>query len=90
MTGYQPKTGDRCTCRPGVQRDNCPECEGTGWRIDFAKIRARHKPDIDADFIGLANGKLMQGPVFERQAGESAAEFVARVEAAAAEAEDAP
>jgi hypothetical protein len=23
-----------------VQRDNCPDCEGTGQRIDFAAIRA--------------------------------------------------
>ena len=40
-TQYQPKTGAKCSCRPGVQRDNCPTCEGTGWRIDFAAIRAR-------------------------------------------------
>jgi hypothetical protein len=38
--GYQPKTGERCTCRPGIERDNCPVCEGTGWRIDFPAIRA--------------------------------------------------
>lgn len=37
---YQPKTGQKCHCRPGIQRDNCPDCEGTGMRIDFAKIRA--------------------------------------------------
>lgn len=41
-TPYQPKTGQRCHCRPGIERDNCPACEGTGWRIDFAAIRARH------------------------------------------------
>ena len=40
--GYQPKTGQRCGCRPGVWRDNCPTCEGTGWVVDFAAIRARH------------------------------------------------
>lgn len=39
--GYQPKTGARCSCRPGQQRDNCPTCEGTGWVVDFAAIRAR-------------------------------------------------
>lgn len=39
---YQPKTGARCTCRPGVHRDNCPTCEGTGWMIDFRAIRARN------------------------------------------------
>lgn len=38
---YQPKTGAQCSCRRGVQRDNCPACEGTGWVIDFAAIRAR-------------------------------------------------
>ena len=38
---YQPKTGARCTCRPGVQRDNCPACEGTGWCLDFGKIRGK-------------------------------------------------
>lgn len=38
---YQPKTGARCFCKRGVQRDNCPECEGTGWRIDFRAIRSR-------------------------------------------------
>ena len=36
-----PTTGQRCGCRPGVWRDNCPTCEGTGWVIDFAAIRAR-------------------------------------------------
>lgn len=38
---YQPKTGEKCHCRPGQQRDNCPACEGTGWRIDFKAIRER-------------------------------------------------
>jgi hypothetical protein len=38
---YQPKTGFKCGCRVGTQRDNCPICEGTGWEIDFKVIRAR-------------------------------------------------
>lgn len=38
---YQPKTGAPCSCKRGVQRDNCPNCEGTGQVIDFAAIRAR-------------------------------------------------
>jgi hypothetical protein len=38
-SGYQPKTGAKCSCRPGIQRDNCPSCEGTGWVIDFKLIR---------------------------------------------------
>lgn len=40
-TQQQPKTGAKCRCRPGVWRDNCPACEGTGWVIDFRAIRAR-------------------------------------------------
>ena len=40
-TQYQPKTGQACGCKRGVQRDNCPQCEGTGQRIDFSAIRAR-------------------------------------------------
>src|SRR5262245_16855016 len=30
-----------CSCRPGVHRDNCPNCEGTGMAIDFAEIHRR-------------------------------------------------
>lgn len=37
---YQPKTGKPCNCRPGIQRDNCPACEGTGQQVDFKAIRA--------------------------------------------------
>ena len=40
---YQPKTGARCGCKRGVQRDNCPTCEGTGWVIDFKAIHARRE-----------------------------------------------
>lgn len=32
----------RCSCKRGVMRDNCPECEGTGERIDFRALRVRH------------------------------------------------
>ena len=35
-------TGERCSCRPGIERDNCPSCEGTGRRLDFAAIRRSH------------------------------------------------
>jgi hypothetical protein len=38
---YQPKTGAACGCKRGVQRDNCPACEGTGHVIDFRAIRTR-------------------------------------------------
>lgn len=33
--------GQACNCRKGAERDNCPACEGTGRRIDFAAIRAK-------------------------------------------------
>jgi hypothetical protein len=36
---YQPKTGAKCGCRRGAQRDNCPNCEGTGMVIDFREVR---------------------------------------------------
>jgi hypothetical protein len=39
---YQPKTGAKCGCKRGVQRDNCPNCEGTWLVIDFRAIRNRH------------------------------------------------
>jgi len=40
---YTPKTGVKCDCRKGQQRDNCPNCEGTGYVIDFRAIHARRK-----------------------------------------------
>jgi hypothetical protein len=61
---YQPKTGARCSCRRGVARDNCPNCEGTGWVIDFAAIRAAtayHREPIgnnpDCDGSGGSDGE---------------------------------
>jgi hypothetical protein len=38
---YQPKTGAICSCKRGQERDNCPNCEGTGQAIDFRAIHAR-------------------------------------------------
>lgn len=38
---YQPKTGAPCGCRRGVERDNCPNCEGTGRALNFSAIRNR-------------------------------------------------
>lgn len=38
---YQPKTGAKCGCRRGVERDNCANCEGTGFVVDFHSIRNR-------------------------------------------------
>jgi len=53
----QPKTGQKCTCKRGEQRDNCPQCEGTGWVIDFRAIRERkpaithHTALVDQDWV---------------------------------------
>src|SRR3990172_5002755 len=38
---YQPKTGAKCGCRRGQERDNCATCEGTGHAIDFHRLRNR-------------------------------------------------
>jgi hypothetical protein len=42
----QPKTGAKCGCKRGQERDNCPSCEGTGQVIDFARIRRRKSVPI--------------------------------------------
>lgn len=40
---YSPKTGSKCGCKRGIERDNCPSCEGTGMCIDFKAIRDRKR-----------------------------------------------
>jgi hypothetical protein len=52
MNCYQPTTGQRCHCKPGIARDNCPNCEATGWVIDFKAIRARKSTVIGCDGSG--------------------------------------
>ena len=42
-----PKTGHACTCKCGVQRDNCSNCEGTGRAIDWRAFHAA-KPSTPA------------------------------------------
>lgn len=55
---YQSKTGIKCTCKPGIQRDNCPACEairrlkqtlseGTGEKIDSNLIRQIAKKHME-------------------------------------------
>lgn len=41
----------KCHCKPGRQRDNCPDCEGTGERIDFAAIRREAIPRTAHDCL---------------------------------------
>lgn len=66
---YQPKTGAKCGCRRGVQRDNCPNCEGTGCAVDFAAIRNR-KPLVPVFLNGDPRGyslKIEDNWMRERQ-----------------------
>jgi hypothetical protein len=38
-------TKGSCSCRPGIERDNCPNCEGTGVAIDWQRYHAsKRKP----------------------------------------------
>lgn len=55
---YQPKTGRKCNCQTGQQRDNRPTCEGTGMKVDFKKIRATSRleylrGEIEAERISM-------------------------------------
>jgi|GEM_PF-3965132 len=50
---YTPRTGQRCSCKRGMQRDNCPACEGSGLVIDFAAIHRRREA---AKTQGASNG----------------------------------
>jgi hypothetical protein len=65
---YQPKTGQACSCKPGQERDNCPSCEGTGQRIDFAKIRAKNvKEDDELNSLEKGDGTDNGGPMNEKE-----------------------
>ncbi len=68
MSAYQPKTGAKCSCRRGQERDNCPQCEGTGMCIDFAAIRAKplapkvHKFTQEYDGALVCDGVVILQP----------------------------
>jgi hypothetical protein len=53
---YQPKTGNKCGCKRGIERDNCPACEGTGQQIDFKKVR--EMPTVK-EVLDLDNEKII-------------------------------
>lgn len=40
------KRSNPCHCKRGQHRDNCPDCEGTGQRIDFRAIRAKSRYEV--------------------------------------------
>jgi hypothetical protein len=56
---YQPKTGAKCGCKRGIQRDNCANCEGTGYVIDFAAIR-RAPPVVPVFLNGDPRGYALK------------------------------
>lgn len=59
---YQPKTGAPCFCKRGVQRDNCPSCEGTGMMIDFARIRATNEQRTADKIDGYDRDDIGESP----------------------------
>lgn len=65
-------TGTACSCKPGQQRDNCPQCEGSGKTINFAAMRAPTKTKEETQ------AEQLQG--IGRNAMESIAEMVASLE----------
>lgn len=38
-----PLTGAKCGCKRGIERDNCPNCEGTGKAIDWRRFHTDKK-----------------------------------------------
>jgi len=38
-----PLTGARCGCKRGIERDNCPNCEGTGKAIDWNRYHQERR-----------------------------------------------
>jgi len=43
-----PVTGAACGCRRGLERDNCPNCEGTGRAIDWRAFHAAKRERVAA------------------------------------------
>jgi hypothetical protein len=52
-----PYTGERCGCKRGIERDNCPQCEGSGKRVDFARIH-RERAERERLAREMANDRL--------------------------------
>lgn len=65
-----PQGGDPCSCRPGQARDNCPQCEGTGRRIDFRAHREEMKkkyPPAPSPRTNFTEEQLTYAPEFPGQ-----------------------
>lgn len=69
--------GTPCHCKPGQQRDNCPDCEGTGYRIDFAAIRAGGATQTKASRGSYRTKDGKAQIEWELKAGENGLEFSA-------------
>lgn len=59
---YQPKTGQPCDCKRGIERDNCPACEGQirafgsadlgyGPELGYSSIKEPLDHDVELDFL---------------------------------------
>ena len=72
---YQPKTGQACHCKRGQQRDNCPDCEGTGQRVDFKAIRERQSTRKRLEYLRaeIKAERISYGEIAELQ---SLAEYI--------------
>lgn len=48
MTTKKMPTMGPCSCKPGEQRDNCPNCEGSGRAIDWRRYHSerKHEPTL--------------------------------------------
>jgi hypothetical protein len=74
---YQPKTGQKCYCKPGEERDNCPNCEGTGEVIDFKSIRDRNKSKTESwDALNQGLNKKVVSDFFGEVTKEKAKELL--------------
>lgn len=76
----QPKTGSPCHCKRGQQRDNCPDCEGTGQRIDFKAIRSAQPATDPAPVAARGSYRTKDGKAqieWELKPGANGPEFSA-------------
>ena len=78
----------KCSCKPGIERDNCSKCEGTGQVKDFSSnhicpkcgkrgdgMRFRHeKHGCDDNRIDTDRNLMMSPKKFERWQEKNASE----------------
>lgn len=78
----------KCSCKPGIQRDNCLNCEGTGQVKDFSSnhicpkcgkrgdgMRYKHKKyGCDDNYIDTDRDLMMPHSQFQRWQEKNASE----------------